>query len=389
MRNSKENVIHVRENNSIIMLLRFNSASFFRALLVLFLGGFGLLSAAFGQTPTVTYLNIGLGYSAADTNTMPFAKYSVYTSGNYQFVAYYNTSQTVNIARRQLGSTSWNITTTSFVVDPSDDHRIISIAVDGNGLMHMSWGMLRSALNYTTSTASVLNNNPISFYSSQASSMPVSNIGGKAASLCYPQFYNVPGSGDLLFWYFAGESGNANMYLNRYNASAGTWSAVMAPVFDGLSSNQNAYLNTTVIDSQGHYKISWTWRETSDYQTNHDINFAQSTDGTTWTSITGAAINSGTSPVTVSSPNQAVVSIPQGSSLMNHTDMTDDLYGRPMIATYWAPGGSTNSTAVRNTSWCITTARTGKLHRSPIGPRNLKSRIIMQPTSAKWGDPWY
>jgi hypothetical protein len=341
-----------------IMPHRFNSFCF-RTFVVLFLSGFGLLSGAYGVAPSVTYLNVGMGYSTVDTNTMPFASYSVITDGNYQFVAYYNTSSHVTIARRQLGSTTWTTTDTGFTAnDITDDHDMISMGIDGNGIMHISWGMHNNYLNYTTSTASVLTpvltGDKIGFNSSMASTMPISApSGGYVSEITYPQFYNIPGSGDLLFWYrvggSGGGSGNGNLNLNRYSAATGTWSEVKAPVLDGISTSGgvNAYPNTMVINSSGTYEISWTWRASSDYQTNSNIGYAQSTNGTTWTSITGAAINSGSGGITPSSPNQTIVTIPAGSSLMNQTSMTNDLYGHPMIATYWAPGGNTDSLAAR------------------------------------------
>ena len=205
------------------------------SLTFLSVGVFGnLLSPAYGVVTTTT-LNIALGYSAADTNTMPFASYLVITDGNYQFVAYYNTSEQVAIARRQLGSTTWSITNTGFTAnDITDDHDMISIGIDGNGIVHMSWGMHNNSLNYTTSTGSVLNNNSIAFNSNMASTMPISApSGGYTNEITYPQFYYIPGSGDLLFWYrvggTGGGSGNGNLNLNRYSASKGTWSQIQRP----------------------------------------------------------------------------------------------------------------------------------------------------------------
>jgi hypothetical protein len=335
------------------------------------------LTPAYGVDVTTTLLNIGLGYSAADTNTMPFASSSVITDGGYQFVAYYNTSQRVAIARRQLGTTSWSITNTGFTAnDITDDHDMISMGIDGNGIMHMSWGMHNNTLKYTTSTASVLNNNTISFNISEASTMPLSTVGGGQSEITYPQFYNVPGSGDLLFWYrtggVGGGSGNGNLNLNRYSAATGTWSQVQGPVLDGMTYSVNAYPNTMVINNQGNYEISWTWRATGDYQSNSNIGYAQSTDGVHWTSVTGAAINSGTGPIGLNSPNQTIVSIPQGSSLMNQTSMTNDQNGHPMIATYWAPGGNTNSNAARQyilTYFDGTQWQTSQITNRPTEPK--------------------
>jgi hypothetical protein len=379
------------------MTLKPCSAVFNWALIILFVGG--IVSPSFAADATfLTWSNIGLGYGSG-INTSAFRHNSLVTVGNYQFATYYepndgNNSNGVNdgviiVARRTLGGSTWSTYRTSFkAVDITDGHDTISYGIDGNGLMHMSWGMHNNPLLYTTSTASVLNDNPINFYSTKASSMPISApVGGYTSEITYPQFYNIPGSGDLLFWYrvggAGGGSGNGNLNLNRYSAATGTWSEVKAPVLDGITNSLNAYPNTMVIDNQGNYQISWTWRATPDYQTNHDVDYAQSTNGgTAWTSITGAAINSPASAaITVNSPNQTVAAIPTGSSLMNQCDMTDDLNGRPLIATYWAPGGDTNSTAARQymlvyydgAQW-----RTSQITNRPSEPKitnNSSSRI--------------
>jgi hypothetical protein len=259
----------------------------------------------------------------------------------------------------------------------------------------MSWGMHNNSLLYTTSTASVLNNNSIGFYSSRASYMPITApSGGYTNEITYPQFYNIPGSGDLLFWYrvggAGGGSGNGNLNLNRYSAATGTWTQVQAPVLDGISSSVNAYPNTMVINSQGTYEISWTWRATSDYQTNSNVCYAQSTDGLHWTTINGTAINSGTGAIGLNSPNQTIVSIPQQSSLMNQTSMTNDLYGNPMIATYWAPGGSTNTSAPRQyelvyyngTSW-----QTSQITNRPAEPKILSTDPNLNTEIREMGRP--
>ena len=323
------------------------------SLTMLYLGGFSPLGPAYGVDVTTSITNIALGYSAYDTNTMPFASYSVITDGNYQFVAYYNTSQRVAIARRQLGTTTWSITNTSFTAnDITDDHDMISIGIDGNGIMHMSWGMHNNSLNYTTSTASVLNNNSIAFNSSMASTMPITApSGGYTNEITYPQFYNIPGSGDLLFWYrvggAGGGSGNGNLNLNRYSAATGTWSQVQAPVLDGISTSVNAYPNTMVINSQGTYEISWTWRATSDYQTNSNICYAQSTDGVHWTSVTGARHKQRHSRHRVILSQSNDCAHPAGF-LPDEPDQHDKRSKRaPHDRHLLAPGGNTNNYAAR------------------------------------------
>ena len=246
----------------------------------------------------------------------------------------------MHIARRQLGTTSWSIYNTTLIANSiSDDHDMISMAVNGDGLLHLSWGMHNNALKYTTSTASVLNNNPIVIGSSPLHPMPSPlTSDGYANSVTYPEFYNMP-DGDLLFLMRTGSSGDGNENIYRYDNASDSWSKVITPVINGIASSQNAYMNTTVVTNTGALMMSWTWRDTPAYQSNHDVCFAQSTNGgTSWTSITGAPINSGTSAITLSSPNQIVVNIPMNSSLINQTSMTVDKSNLPLVATWWAPG---------------------------------------------------
>jgi hypothetical protein len=109
---------------------------------------------------------------------------------------------------------------------------------------------------------------------------------------------------------------------------------VQHPLIDG-EGLRNAYVNRLVVDGEGGWHISWTWRETWDVATNHDILYARSADeGETWMDATGARL---TLPVTVSA--DPAFFLPQGRGLINQTTMTVGARGRPLIATYWTPDG--------------------------------------------------
>ena len=83
--------------------------------------------------------------------------------------------------------------------------------------------------------------------------------------------------------------------------------------------------------------MSWTWRETWDVATNHDILYAYSPDeGATWQRSTGERY---TLPITEATAEVALA-IPQGRGLINQTTMAVDARARPYIATYWQPEGS-------------------------------------------------
>lgn len=290
----------------------------------------------------VNIVPIGPAYAANDINHVSFRQNSLTSvqigSDTYQFAAYYRTvtgssTRRVTVARRLLGNTNWDIFnyTTGFN-DPNsnatDSHNTISIGIDGDGFMHMSWGMHNNNLIYRKSTASVLNSNPIAFGGN------LSMTSANENSVTYPQFYNLP-DGDLLYFYRNGASGDGNTYLNRYDTATDTWSAVQHPLFDGLSSSVNAYFNTLAFDSQGDLHATWTDRSTPAFQTNHNIYYARSPDaGVTWTKMDGTPY---ALPITEPAA-ELVVPIPQNSTLINQTSMTVDKNDNPLVATWWAPG---------------------------------------------------
>lgn len=233
------------------------------------------------------------GYYTADTNSCAIAVNNLWTdtTSNNQYAAYYTTASEIMIARRQVGAAAWQVYDSGFndSTHVSDDHDVIAIAVDSAGYMHMSWGMHNISLLYAISNATVTNAtlNSISFTQQTSSNDPslFPNSGTDTNEVTYPQFYTIPNSSNLLFTYrnggAGGGSGNGNQYFDVYNPSTKTFSHNF--VINGELTSVNAYLNRLVFDSNSNLLMSWTWRATSDWQTNSNIMFAQSPDvGTTW-----------------------------------------------------------------------------------------------------------
>ncbi len=297
--------------------------------------------------PDVSRYDIELGYSTSGMNTIAFRRNAIWTEGNYQLLAYYYdaTSPKVAVARRTLGSGTWNIYHfPSFVPNSTDDHDVISFGIDGEGFMHVVWGLHNQTVKYAKSTTSVLNSNPISF-SAQQSTM----TGYSQGDATYPEFYRVS-DGDLLFEWRDGASGSGDEKLIRYDTATPDtnliWNRIHdpTPTIDGNTSpdDANAYMNNWVIDSTGTIQATWVWRETSDYVTNHDIMYAKSTDqGVTWKRQDGTPYTLPIKPdVDNNEPNskaQVVFPIGQNNSLMNQTSMAVDSLNRPIVATWYAP----------------------------------------------------
>lgn len=154
-------------------------------------------------------------------------------------------------------------------------------------------------------------------------------IGKDESAVSYPEFYRLP-DGDLLFFYRNGSSGNGNLVINTYSIKTATWTRLHDNLLDGQG-QRNAYWQAAV-DRLGNIHLSWTWRETPDVASNHDICYAVSKDnGKSWLTSKGSVYKL---PINASN-GEYVKRIPQNSELINQTSMTSDRSGRPYIATYW------------------------------------------------------
>ena len=197
-------------------------------------------------------------------NSTSFKIQSLVTVDKYQFIAYYdqgtsNANRNVTIARRDITNASniWSITHTAFTsYDSNDAHNVISIGVDGDGFLHMSWGMHNNNLLYTKSTASVFNNYPMSFVGQTTGNSAAINTmtGSNETSVTYPNFYSIPGTEDLLFNYRTGSSGDGIYRISKYNAATQTWSFTNQDWIartDSRGLSYNAYPHNMIYDSDG------------------------------------------------------------------------------------------------------------------------------------------
>ncbi len=305
------------------------------------------------------------GYAGSSAiNTVAFVRSSLKTVGSQEFVTWYGRHQfdagaafnnTIWIGRRTLGSSQWEIfrhpTFTANAI--TDGHDVISYGIDGEGYMHLSWGMHGDAFHYSRSISPVTGSEPIELG-------PDTVMTGRENTVTYPQFLKLP-DGDLLFLFREVASGNGDTYLNRYDTAMRTWDNVHRPGTTqlpfikgtGWTPNYNAYPNMPQLGGDGDDLIlTWCWRYEpvgndspggfDGYQTNNNFAFARSPDaGLTWQRQDGTAYalpisRDGESgdPATAA---EHILTIPEGSSLINQASMCLDAAGAPVIASWWAP----------------------------------------------------
>lgn len=264
-------------------------------------------------------VKVGEGYAATSVNTAVFRGSSLATHGDTQYIAYYDGDGYVTLGKRKLGSNDWTLHRTQYQGNVTDAHNVISIGVDGDGYIHVSFDHHGHPLRYAISNA------PGSLELGELIPM----TGSDEQDVTYPEFYRLA-DGDLIFAYRSGASGRGNLVMNRYDTKSKKWTRVHDVLIDG-EGERNAYWQM-FADPMGTLHLSWVWRESWLVETNHDLCYARSDDGgKTWRKSDGSPYSL---PITESTAEKAW-EIPQNSELINQTSMTADADGNPFIATYW------------------------------------------------------
>lgn len=274
-----------------------------------------------------TLSEVGPGYSRTSVNTTVFRQSSVVTYGDTQYVAYYDTTCHLVIGKRTLGTDHWTLSQSQYTGHCQDAHNIISLGIDGDGFLHVSFDHHGNKLKYCKSVSS----------GSLELGELIPMTGLDEDDVTYPEFYNME-DGNLLFAYRSGSSGRGNLVLNRYITRLKQWARlhIEHPVIIDGQDQRNAYWQL-FVDRRGTIHLSWVWRETWHVETNHDLCYARTRDGgKTWEKSTGEKY---TLPITAANAEYAF-RIPQGSELINQTSMTADEDGNPYIATYWRDADS-------------------------------------------------
>jgi hypothetical protein len=284
-----------------------------------------LIIAAIGLSLRAQKLvSVGEGFSKTSVNTAIFRTNSLVTAGDKQYISYYDADGHVVVGRRNSGSERWTLQRTQYSGKVGDAHNVISLMVDGDGYLHLSFDHHGNPLRYCRSIAP----DSLSFG-------PLEPMTGRdEEDVTYPEFYRLA-NGNLLFVYRSGASGRGNMVMNRYDVKSRRWERLQDVLIDG-ENQRNAYWQL-YVDAQGTIHLSWVWRETWMVETNHDLCYARSRDGgLTWERSDGTPYSM---PIRADNAEYAC-HIPQDSELINQTSMSADDEGHPYIATYWREAGS-------------------------------------------------
>ena len=135
-----------------------------------------------GKSVDVNVSEVGLGYSATSVNTAVFRANSLTSRGDTQYICFYNPEGRVTVGRRKPGSSAWELSPTQYNGNVADAHNVISMAVDGDGYLHLSFDHHGNSLRYCRSVA------PDTLAFGELEPM----IGSDETDVTYPEFHSLP-----------------------------------------------------------------------------------------------------------------------------------------------------------------------------------------------------
>lgn len=244
--------------------------------------------------------------------------FDLLTSGNRQYVAYYDAQRRMTVASRLLDSKQW-----IYQVLPSkvgwDSHNYITMALDSEGHLHVSGNLHADPLVYfrTEKAGDIL------------SLKPAAMTGELEDRTTYPRFLNDL-DGRLVFTYRNGGSGNGVNLFNRYDTATRIWSRLLEkPLFDG-EKLRSAYASVPSLGPDGLFHIHWVWRDTPDCATNQHLSYARSRDLIAWETAYGKKLDL---PIRYGQSEAVVDPIPPGGGIINGGHrLAFDSAGKPVLA---------------------------------------------------------
>lgn len=208
-------------------------------------------------------------------------RFSFITSGEWQFIGYYNKNRALTVASRKISQNEWK-----YQVLPSkvgwDSHNSITMAIDREHCIHISGNMHNDSMTYFKTEK------PYDI-STFRKVFPLVSTNDELRCT-YPRFIKNTEK-KIIFSYRKGGSGNGIKITNVYNEETKSFDRLTdSPLFDGLG-EMSAYASGPNLGPDGYYHLAWLWRDTPACETNHDLSYARSKDLVSWETLDGQKLD--------------------------------------------------------------------------------------------------
>ncbi|MBT9432903.1 BNR repeat-containing protein [Candidatus Sodalis endolongispinus] len=230
-----------------------------------------------------------VGEACADFTVL----FCLVTHEEYLFAAWYDPRHRITVWCRPPSSEAWTTLqpegfwiakrNRNANITDYDSHNYLTMAIDDEGLIHLSGNMHADPLIYYRSAK------PLDI----ASLRPVrSMVGEREERTTYPLFFKYE-KGLLLFRYRYrdGCSGNGDDIYNCWDSKTQTWRRLLdTPLLNG-EGERNGYARPPVPGPDGYWHMIWMWRETPDCETNNNLSYARSQDLLHWETSSGETLD--------------------------------------------------------------------------------------------------
>ncbi len=290
------------------------------------------LSGRAPQVKRTAVHDLGMGWAGNTVNTVIFRHHGVISDGEFQFTAFYVDQCTLRLVQRNLTTEQLDFYDLHGQYNLRDAHNSISLGMDRDGYLHISYDHHGSQLRYRRSLQ------PRSIHG-LSDELPMT--GAHEERVTYPCFITPQADRDnspLMLLYRDGCWNKGTARLKVYDEAQRTWSDRPDAILSGAEQRpwtSNPYWNHPVRGTDGSLHLSFVWRTDSLGQeariNNINVCYAKSLDeGRTWLTSRDRFYRLPITQVNV----ETVHAVSPGSNLINQTSMALDSRNRPHIVFY-------------------------------------------------------
>lgn len=279
-------------------------------------------------TTLVTH-NLGEAWAGNTINTVIFRHHGILTHNKTQYTAFYVDTRTLRLVQRDLVTDTLKIYDLPGEYNLRDAHNSISLGLDRQVHLHISYDHHATQLRYRRS----LNPSDITAWSDE---LPMTGV--HEEKVTYPTFILPRHNFPLTLLYRDGVHNKGTARLKTYDEAKQVWSDHPQAILSGSEQKpwtSNAYWNHPVTGTDGSLHLSFVWRiqgmGDEEVVNNTNIGYACSFDnGNTWQTSHGHSYKL---PITQVNA-ETVYPVAPGSNLINQCSMALDSFNRPHIVFY-------------------------------------------------------